>query len=91
MRMALGAQARQVSWLILRQGLVQLAIGLLLGTAGALLAAPVLQTLLVQIKPTDPITLAGIGLIFTLVTVCACLIPARRATRLDPLSALRIE
>jgi putative ABC transport system permease protein len=90
-RMALGAQARQVSWLILRQGLVQLAIGLLLGTAGALLAAPVLQTLLVQIKPTDPITLAGIGLIFTLVTVCACLIPARRATRLDPLSALRIE
>jgi ABC-type antimicrobial peptide transport system permease subunit len=90
-RMALGAQGRQVSWLILRQGLVQLLIGLVLGTAGALLAAPVLQTLLVQIKPTDPITLAGIGLLFTAVTVCACLIPARRATRLDPLAALRIE
>lgn len=90
-RMALGAQARQVSWLILRQGLAQLAIGLVLGTAGALLAAPVLQTLLVQIKPTDPITLMGIGLIFTVVTVCACLIPARRATKLDPLAALRIE
>jgi len=90
-RMALGARPREVSWLILRQGLLQLAIGLVLGTAGALLAAPVLQTLLVQIKPTDPITLAGIGLLFTLVTVCACLIPARRATRLDPLAALRIE
>jgi len=90
-RMALGARASQVSWLVLRQGLVQLAIGLVLGTAGALLAAPVLQTLLVQIKPTDPITLGGIALLFTAVTVCACLIPARRATKLDPLTALRIE
>ncbi len=90
-RMALGARASQVSWLVLRQGLVQLAIGLVLGTAGALLAAPVLQALLVQIKPSDPITLAGIGLLFTAVTVCACLIPARRATKLDPLTALRIE
>jgi putative ABC transport system permease protein len=89
--MALGARASQVSWLVLRQGLVQLAIGLVLGTAGALLAAPVLQTLLVQIKPTDPITLGGIALLFTAVTVCACLIPARRATKLDPLTALRIE
>jgi len=80
-----------VSWLILRQGLLQLAVGLALGTAGALAAAPVLQTLLVQIKPSDPVTLAGIGILFTIVTVCACVIPARRATRLDPLTALRIE
>ena len=90
-RMALGAQPRQVSWLILRQGLVQLAIGLTLGIAGALAAAPVLRTLLVQIKPSDPATLAGIGIVFTAVTICACLIPARRATRLDPLAALRVE
>jgi putative ABC transport system permease protein len=90
-RMALGAQAGQVSWLILRQGLVQLVIGLALGTAGALAAAPVLRTLLVQIKPSDPVTLVGIGLVFTAVTICACLIPARRATRLDPLAALRVE
>jgi putative ABC transport system permease protein len=89
--MALGAQPRQVSWLILRQGLLQLLIGLVLGAAGALAAGPVLQTLLVQIKPTDPVTLAGIGVVFAIVTVCACLIPARRATRLDPISALRIE
>ena len=90
-RMALGAQAGQVSWLILRQGLVQLVIGLALGTAGALAAAPVLRTLLVQITPSDPVTLIGIGLVFTAVTICACLIPARRATRLDPLTALRVE
>ena len=90
-RMALGAQAGQVSWLILRQGLVQLVIGLVLGTAGALAAAPVLSTLLVQITPSDPVTLIGIGLVFTAVTICACLIPARRATRLDPLTALRVE
>ena len=90
-RMALGAQARQVSWLILRQGLVQLALGLTLGTAGALAAAPVLATLLVQIKPNDPVTLLAIGLIFTGVTICACLVPARRATRLDPLAALRVD
>jgi predicted permease len=90
-RMALGARPSQVSWLILRQGLVQLAIGLLLGTAGALAAAPVLQTLLVQIKPSDPVTLAGIAVVFGIVTVCACLIPAQRATRLDPIAALRIE
>jgi putative ABC transport system permease protein len=90
-RMALGAQASQVSWLILRQGLVQLAIGLTIGTAGALAATPVLRALLVQITPSDPVTLAGIGLVFTAVTICACLIPARRATRLDPLKALRID
>jgi putative ABC transport system permease protein len=90
-RMALGARPAQVSWLILRQGLVQLAIGLAIGTAGALAAAPVLQALLVQIKPTDPATLAGIAVLFTAVTICACLIPARRATKLDPLTALRVD
>jgi predicted permease len=90
-RMALGARASQVSWLILRQGLMQLAIGLTLGTAGALAAGPVLRALLVQIEPRDPATLGAIAVVFTVVTVVACLIPARRATRLDPLAALRVE
>ena len=87
-RMALGAQPRQVSWLILRQGLLQLVIGLALGTAGASGRGAGAADLLVQIKPSDPVTLAGIGSCFTMVTVCACLIPARRATRLDPLQRL---
>jgi putative ABC transport system permease protein len=90
-RMALGAQQGQVSWLILRQGLVQLAIGLTLGLGGALPLSGVLQTLVVQIPTKDPTTFVAIAAILTAVTVAACLVPARRATRLDPLAALRSE
>jgi predicted permease len=90
-RMALGAQHGQVSWLILRQGLVQLAIGLTLGLGGALPLSGVLQTLVVQIPTKDPTTFVAIAAILTAVTVAACLVPARRATRLDPLAALRSE
>jgi putative ABC transport system permease protein len=88
-RMALGAAGRQVSWLILRRGLIQLAIGLTLGLAGAWLASRVLRPLLVQVTPTDPATFVGISLLLALVALAACIVPARRATRLDPLVALR--
>jgi putative ABC transport system permease protein len=87
-RMALGAQPRQVSWLILRGGLGQLAIGLTLGLAGAWSVTSVLQSLLVQTTATDPLTFAAIGALLSSVTLVACLIPAYRATRLDPLKAL---
>jgi predicted permease len=90
-RMALGAASRQVSWLILRQGLIQLSLGLSLGLAGAFFLSRVLRTLLVQITPTDPTTFTVISVLVTLVAVAACLIPARRATRVDPLVALRAE
>jgi ABC-type antimicrobial peptide transport system permease subunit len=86
--MALGAQPRQVSWLILRGGLGQLAIGLTLGLLGAWSVTSVLQSLLVQTAPTDPVTFAAITALLSTVTLVACLIPARRATRLDPLKAL---
>jgi putative ABC transport system permease protein len=91
LRMALGAQPAQVSWLILRQGLIQLVVGLSLGLAAAIGISPVLQALLVQITPSDPLTLGVICVLLTTITVAACLIPARRATHLDPLSALRVE
>jgi ABC-type antimicrobial peptide transport system permease subunit len=71
--------------------LIQLAIGLVLGLIGALGVSAVLASLVVQISPADPVTFAAITLLLTTATLAACLIPARRATRLDPLAALRAE
>jgi predicted permease len=90
-RMALGAQAAQVRWLILRRALVHLVIGLTIGLAGAAGVGRLLRTLLVQLTPNDPITLIGIASILVGVSVAACYWPARRATRLDPVVALRYE
>jgi putative ABC transport system permease protein len=89
-RMALGAGAGQVSWLVLKRGLLQLGIGLTIGLAGAFGASRVLSSLLVAgITPQDPVTFATITVLLVAVAVSACLIPARRATRVDPLIALR--
>jgi putative ABC transport system permease protein len=90
-RMALGAQRLQVSWLILKRGLVQLTIGLALGLAGALALSRVLQGVLFDVTPSDPITFAATTIILSLISIAACLLPAIRATRIDPLSALRTE
>jgi putative ABC transport system permease protein len=89
-RMALGADRRRVSWLVLRRGLVQLAIGLSLGLVGAYVSSQVLTELLASgVTPHDPLTFAAISLILMAVAVAACLIPAHRASRIDPLVALR--
>jgi predicted permease len=90
-RVALGAQHGQVSWLILRRGLVQLGIGLVLGLIGSYFASGVLESLVIQMQPTDPITFVSISVLLLVVTIAACLLPARRATRLDPVVALRAE
>ena len=88
-RMALGAQAAQVWWLVVRRGLVQLAIGLSLGLAGALGVGQLLQSLLVQTGTRDPVTLVSIVSLLMVVSIGASFWPARRATRLDPVAALR--
>jgi predicted permease len=90
-RMALGAEGKQVSWLILERGLIQLGLGLTLGLGAALALSRVLRTVLVEISPNDPVTFASITVLLTVVSIAACLLPARRATRVDPLVALRAE
>ena len=89
-RMALGADRRRVSWLVMRRGLLQLSIGLTLGVGGALALSSVLTDLLAaSVRPRDPLTFVSITVLLSVVAVAACLIPARRASRVDPLVALR--
>jgi putative ABC transport system permease protein len=90
-RMVLGAQSGQVIWLFLRRAFIQLAIGLTIGLAGAIGVGQLLQGLLVQTSGRDPVTLAAITMLVIVVALVACLWPARYATRLDPLVALRHE
>ncbi len=90
-RMALGAPRAQVSWLILRRGLLQLAAGVVFGLVGAWFASALLESLLVQMSARDPVTFAVITALLVVITVAACLIPARRAMRVDPVFALRTE
>jgi len=90
-RASLGAAPQSISWLALRRVLGQLAIGLPLGAAGAFGVGQLLQSLLVQTSPRDPLTLAGVVIVMLVVALLACLWPARRAARIDPMVALRIE
>jgi putative ABC transport system permease protein len=90
-RMVLGAQPLQVVWLFLRRAFVQLGIGLAIGLAAAFGVGRLLQGLLVQTSARDPVTLVSIVALLTVVALAACVWPARRATHLDPLVALRHE
>ena len=90
-RMALGADKGQVINLILSQGLRLVAIGLGIGLAVSAAGARLLASLLYQIEPLDPVVFAGVAVLFSLVAVLACLLPSLRASRIDPLVALRTE
>jgi ABC-type antimicrobial peptide transport system permease subunit len=90
-RMALGARTGDVFRLIVGDGIRLTAIGGALGLAGALAAARVLKSMFYGISPTDPLTFIVIPLLLTFVALLACWIPARRATNVDPMIALRCE
>lgn len=90
LRMALGADERDVLWLVLRHGIKQLLLGLTLGLVGALAVGRVMENLLVETSATDPATNLAGSLALCVITLAACVVPAWKASRLDPLSALRI-
>jgi putative ABC transport system permease protein len=90
-RVALGAQRGNVLRLVLGQGVHLAVMGAIAGVAGSLALTRLLKSQLFSIKPTDTATLAGAAILLLLVALLACYFPARRATRVDPLVALRHE
>jgi ABC-type antimicrobial peptide transport system permease subunit len=90
-RMAVGARASQVMWLILGRAVGPLAIGLCFGVAGGIAVRRLVGGLLVVSNDSDAAVLAGVALILVSVAMTACLVPARRAARLDPITVLREE
>jgi len=90
-RMALGAESRDVLKMVLSGSLVMIAIGVAVGLLISLAGARAVASLLVGVSPSDPVTFIGVMLLLLGVALLACLIPAYRATRVDPLVALRYE
>ncbi len=91
LRMALGATGADLWRLVLGRGAVLVGIGLGVGVAGALLLTRLMTSLLYEVQPNDPVTFAVVALVLGVASLAACAMPALRATRMEPLSALRVE
>ena len=91
LRMALGAQRGDILKMIVGQGLLIIAVGLAAGLLGALALTRVMSSLLYEVSATDPLTYTGIALLLAAVALLASYLPARRATKVDPMVALRYE
>ncbi|MCI0339294.1 MAG: ABC transporter permease [Acidobacteria bacterium] len=90
-RLALGASPRHIIGLVVKQGLTLVTIGVAIGLIGAVAVTRVMSTLLFGVSPTDPLTFVVIALVLVSVACVACYVPARRATKVDPMVALRYE
>jgi putative ABC transport system permease protein len=90
-RIALGAQAGDVYGMVLRQAMTPVVAGLVAGLAGAVAVGTLLASLLYEVRPNDPVTIAAVALLLAAVGLAASFTPARRALRADPLAALRQE
>jgi putative ABC transport system permease protein len=91
LRMALGADRTNVLKLAMKRGLAPLSVGLLIGLAGAFALTRVLRSFLYGVTPTDPMTFVAGCFLFLVVGLIACYVPARKASRIDPMAALRYE
>ena len=89
--MALGAHSADVKRMVMRQGMRPVGIGLIVGIAGALALGRLLQALLFEVSPTDPFVSGSVAVVLGVAAALACYAPAHRATRVDPVSALRYE
>jgi len=90
-RLALGARPQEVRRMIVADGLKQAAVGVAAGVGGALWLTRLMDSLLFGVKPSDPLTLATVAVLLLATAALACYLPARRATRVDPLIVLRAE
>jgi ABC-type antimicrobial peptide transport system permease subunit len=90
-RMALGAQSGSVLWLVLREAIILVLIGIAAGIPLVFIAARLIEGLLFGVAPADPVTLAGTAVLMLSIAVAAAYLPARRASRVDPMAALRHE
>jgi ABC-type antimicrobial peptide transport system permease subunit len=90
-RMALGARPGDILSLVLRRGMKLTLIGIALGLMGAFASTRLLGDMLFGIKPVDPLTFAAMTLLLMCISLVACFLPARRATKVDPMNVLRSE